>query len=179
MAIVSSSSSLPRRKASKVKPPFLFGTSEDIHKLSEGNGLILAGTSIPCEYSIVAHSDGDLVLHCLSEAIFLSLGEKDLGDQFKTHSSKTLNMDSSKILEKALEDMENNGYELNNVTVKVFLERPKLYNYKDVMKRRLSELLKIDMNQIGLALGTYEGLDAIGRGKAIMAIGSVALILKK
>lgn len=162
-----------------MKSPFLFGISQDLHRLENGDGIVLAGVQIPCGYAIVAHSDGDVVLHCLSEAIFLSLGEKDLGDQFKTHSSKTLGMDSGLILKKALDEMKGQGYGLMNVTVKVFLERPKLYNYKDAMRKKLSSFLDLEERSVGLALGTYEGLDSLGKGKAIMALASVSLGLTR
>lgn len=156
-------------------PSYLNGTSLDVHALEAGEGIKLCLTLIPCKFKIKAHSDGDVAVHALSEAIFLALGEGDLGEHFPTKSPKTLNMDSALILKSALDVAKCKGYTLSNVTLKILLERPKLYEYKNEMKKRLSEATGLDLCRIGLAVGTYEGLGPVGRGKAIEAIASVAL----
>lgn len=128
---------------------------------------------------VEAHSDGDVALHALSEAIFLALGLQDLGDQFPPESQDTLNIKSMSILKKALLDMDDAGFEIGNVTIKVFLERPKLYSFKNDMRKNLALALGVDISKVGLALGTNEKLDSVGQGLAIEAYASVLLVKKK
>lgn len=161
------------------RPTYLIGSSKDIHKLIDGDGFMLCQTRIEANKSIKAHSDGDVALHAIGESIFLALGEEDLGDQFPTRSSNTLDMDSSNIVKKALDDASNRGYEISNVTLKIFLERPKLYAYKAMMKEKLCSLLNLSPECVGLALGTYEGLGSIGKEKAIECMASVLLKSKE
>lgn len=128
---------------------------------------------------VEAHSDGDVALHALSEAIFLALGLPDLGDQFPPESQDTLNIKSMSILNKALLDMDDAGFEIGNVTIKVFLERPKLYSFKNDMRKNLALALGVDISKVALALGTNEKLDSVGQGLAIEAYVSVLLVKKK
>lgn len=160
-------------------PQYLVGSSRDIHRLVDGNGFVLCHVKVGCDKSVKAHSDGDVCLHALGEAIFLALGEGDLGDQFPTRSKDTLDMDSTRIMEKALSDASSRGYELSNVTVKVFLERPKLYAYKEEMRESLSRLLDLPKECVGLAFGTNEGLGPVGNGKAIECMATAMLKRKE
>lgn len=161
------------------RPTYLIGSSKDIHRLIDGDGFVLCQTKIEANKSIKAHSDGDVALHAIGEAIFLALGENDLGDQFPTKGSNTLDMNSSKIIKKALDDASNRGYEISNVTLKIFLERPKLYVHKAMMKEKLCHLLNLPSDRVGLALGTYEGLGSVGKEKAIECMASVMLKSKE
>lgn len=156
--------------------PFRIGFSKDVHRLEAGEGFRLCGVDVLAKVEIRAHSDGDVALHAIAEAIFLALGEGDLGDRFPTESSATKGMDSSLILREALKEASSFGYSVGQVSVKIFLETPKLYAYKEAMREKLADLLGIERGEVGLALGTYEKLGPGGRGGAIEAVASALLV---
>ena len=151
------------------------GLGYDIHRLKEGNHLLLGGVLVPGTVAIDAHSDGDIVLHALSQAIFSSLGLEDIGSYFPDNLQSSLNLDSKKILSLALEKMNEKGYQLGNVTVAVILQRPKLKDYKRLIKSSLSHLLSLDEDRIAVHANTKEGVGEVGEGKAIEVLAEVLI----
>lgn len=156
---------------------FRVGFSKDIHKLVPNRKLILSGLVIPFELGELAHSDGDVVYHAVSESILGALALGDLGKHFPDTSDKTLNMDSSLIVRSVVEMMEEKGYSVGNVDVFISLEKPKLAPYIEQMRKNLSKLLKVDIDYISLKAGTNEGFGQVGEGKAVEA--SSIVLLKK
>ena len=156
---------------------YLIGFSKDIHRLVENRKLIIAGVVIPFNKGELAHSDGDVVYHAVAESIYGALALGDLGKKFPDDSNETLNMDSSLIVKSAVFNMVFNGYEVNNVDVFISLERPKLKDYIEQMRKNLAELLKVSVDRVSIKAGTNEGCGEVGRGEAIEATS--VILLKK
>ena len=154
---------------------FRVGYSEDIHRLVPGRRLMLGGVHVPFELGEEAHSDGDVVLHALSESILGALALGDLGKHFPDTSADTLNMDSKLILKRVYELMKEKGYELGNADVSIVLERPKLKDYILKMRENIASILNVDIDKISIKAGTNEGIDDIGQLKAVKAISIVLL----
>ena len=146
------------------------GFGYDIHTLKkeEGATLLLSKVKVEGGYKVDSHSDGDIVLHALSNAILSGLGKEDIG--------KTKDMDSSKILAFALEEMKKEGYHLSNVVVDILLQEPKLKPYREKIKESLAELLSLDISRIGLSANTGEHVGVIGKKEAIIVYATVLLI---
>lgn len=151
------------------------GFSEDIHELVENRPLILGGVIIPSDNGEKAHSDGDVLLHAISESILGALALGDLGTFFPDDKDETLNMDSKFILAKVKDLMKKEGYEIGNVDASIILEKPKLKEYIPLMRKNIAEILDTDIKNISIKAGTNEKMDSIGEGKAIKATSIVLL----
>jgi len=151
------------------------GFSKDIHKLVENRKLIIAGVVIPFELGELAHSDGDVLYHALAESILGALALGDLGKHFPDTSNDTLNMDSSLIVKEVVKMMKDKGYKINNVDIFVSLEKPKLKDYIELMRKNVASILEVELNQVSIKAGTNEGCGEVGRGEAIEASSMVML----
>lgn len=151
------------------------GFSKDIHRLVENRKLIIAGVEIPYHLGELAHSDGDVLYHALAESILGALALGDLGKHFPDTSSKTLNMDSSLIVKEVLKMMKEKGYSVNNVDIFVSLEKPKLKDYIELMRKNVATLLEVSVDQISIKAGTNEGCGEVGKGEAIEATSMIML----
>ena len=128
------------------------GYSEDIHVLVNNRKLMLGGINVPSEKGEKAHSDGDVVLHALSEG-----------------------MDSKIILKSVDKMMKEKGYHLVNADISIVLERPKIKDYVLPIRQSIADVLKVDIDAISVKAGTNEGVDEIGKGEAIKAVAVVLL----
>lgn len=153
----------------------LIGTSFDIHQLSQGKGIFLGGIFIKCNYKAIARSDGDVLLHALSEAIFSALGLEDLGTYFPESAPETEDMDSSIILDFAIKKMKERNFKIQNLTVHILLQNPKLSPFKEEIKENISSLTNLSKQFITVHAGTTESLGSIGNNKAIGCFASVLL----
>ena len=151
------------------------GFSKDIHQLVENRKLIIGGVVIPFEKGELAHSDGDVLFHALSESILGALALGDLGTHFPDTSKETLNMDSSVIVAKVVSMMKKEGYKVNNVDIFISLERPKLKDYISQMRKNVASLLEININQVSIKAGTNEKMGPVGEGNAIEATSMILL----
>ena len=153
------------------------GFASDIHKLVIARKFVLAGVAIPSKVGELAHSDGDVVYHAVSEAILGALALGDLGKHFLA-TDEYKDIDSSFIVKKVVFMMLKKGYVVNNVDVSITLEKPKLKPYILDMRKNLAALLNIDVDDVSVKAGTNEGLDEIGQGKAVKA-EAIVLLKKK
>ena len=153
------------------------GFASDIHKLVIGRKFVLAGVAIPSKVGELAHSDGDVVYHAVSEAILGALALGDLGKHFPA-TDEYKDIDSSFIVKKVVFMMLKKGYVVNNVDVSITLEKPKLKPYILDMRKNLATLLNVDVDDVSVKAGTNEGLDEIGQGKAVKA-EAIVLLKKK
>ena len=151
------------------------GFSKDIHKLVENRKLIIAGVVIPFDKGELAHSDGDVLYHALAESILGALALGDLGKHFPDTSKDTLDMDSSLIVKAVVKMMKEKGYQVNNVDIFVSLEKPKLKDYIEEMRKNVASLLEVSLDQVSIKAGTNEGCGEIGRGEAIEATSMIML----
>ena len=147
------------------------GIGYDIHKLITGTELEfkLAGISIPFEKRCVAHSDGDVAIHALIDALLGAAALGDIGTHFPDTDPKYKNADSAELLAYCLPLLKSNGNEIGNVDITIITEQPKLAPYIPAMRDRLAEILQIERDRISVKAKTNEGLDAVGRGEAIAA----------
>ena len=146
---------------------YRIGIGTDLHRLKPGGKLLLAGVVVSEEVSPIAHSDGDVVLHALVDAILGALGLGDIGEHFPNTDPRWREADSSVFVDLAIFELNARGGTLVNLDVSILAERPKLSPFKARMRERLSELT--DCPHVNVKAGTNEGCDAVGRGEAISA----------
>jgi 2-C-methyl-D-erythritol 2,4-cyclodiphosphate synthase len=151
------------------------GLGFDIHRFSEGRKLILGGVQIPFEKGLLGHSDGDVLLHSLSDAILGAMGKPDIGFFFPNTDRNIKDIDSSKILDKVLHILQDEGYYIENLDIVILCERPKLLPFHEIIRDHLSGMLGVDAGRIGLKAKTFEGLGEIGSGNACACMVSVLL----
>jgi 2-C-methyl-D-erythritol 4-phosphate cytidylyltransferase/2-C-methyl-D-erythritol 2,4-cyclodiphosphate synthase len=151
------------------------GRGIDFHQFQDGDGLILGNIFIDCNLSIVAHSDGDIVLHAVSDALLGAGGFKDIGHYFPDSDESNKNLSSVKILEKSIALLDERRLRPANIDFVIVCEQPKIGPYVDNIKKSLSELLNISENSIGVKATTTEGMGIIGKGNgiAVYAIASL------
>lgn len=151
------------------------GKSSDIHRLEAGHDLIIGGVLIPSDLGSVAHSDGDCLLHTVCESLIGALALGDLGKLFPDTSSEFRNIDSSKLVRKVMSIVKAKGYRVVNIDSTVFLEKPKLRDYIDLMRENIAVLLDINIDQVSVKATTSEKVGIVGRREAIMT-ESIVLI---
>jgi len=153
------------------------GIGYDIHKLIDTNELDfkLAGISIPFEKKCVAHSDGDVAIHALVDALLGAMALGDIGTHFPDTDPTYKNADSAMLLKYCVPLLESNSYIIENIDINIITEKPKLSPYIDLMRESLSQILNINKTKISIKAKTNEQLDAIGRGEAIAAQAIVAI----
>ena len=151
------------------------GFSKDIHRLVADRKLMLGGIHVPFEFGEAAHSDGDVVYHAVAEAILGALALGDLGKHFPDNDKNTENMDSAIIMNEVYKMMDKKGYRLNNLDVFISLERPKLKDYIEEMRKNIAGLLHADISCVSVKAGTNEKMGPVGEGKAVEAYAVVTL----
>ena len=137
--------------------------------------MILGGVEIPYHLGLLGHSDADVVIHALGEAILGALALGDLGTHFPDTSDEFKDIDSKIILKRIYEMMKKEGYIIGNADVSISLEKPKLKNYIPSMRAVLANILCTDIKNISIKAGTNEGLGAVGEEKACIATAIVLL----
>lgn len=153
------------------------GHSFDIHQLVENRPLILGGIQIPFEKGLLGHSDADVLLHAIAEAMLGALALGDLGSFYPDTDPAYKDMDSKRILKETNDLIRQKGYEIGNIDATVYAELPKLNPHIKNIKENISKLLSIRDDQISVKATTYEKMDAIGEQKAIAS--EAVVILKK
>jgi 2-C-methyl-D-erythritol 4-phosphate cytidylyltransferase/2-C-methyl-D-erythritol 2,4-cyclodiphosphate synthase len=151
------------------------GTGYDLHRLVPGRPLTVGGIVVPSEVGPHAHSDGDVVCHAVIDAILGAAGLGDIGRHFPDTDPRWKNVSSLSLVERAAAMLEEAGFEVGNVDVTVVLERPKLRDHIDAMRRAVGGALHLDPGRVSIKGKTNEGVDAVGRGEAIAA-HAIALI---
>ena len=152
------------------------GIGFDIHRLIEGKRLILGGVSFEADKAAEGHSDGDVVLHALTDAMLGASGLGDIGMHFPDYDMKYKNIPSKYFVQETLK-LISNKYRIVNIDINIILEKPKLGNKKLIIKENISKLLRIKSNQVNVKAKSMEGLGEIGENRAIMA--QVVIELKK
>ncbi len=153
------------------------GLGIDFHRLIQDSTrpLLLGGIEIPGELALEGHSDADVVLHALSDAILGALGEEDIGEFFSNLDPKNKNIDSKKILSLALSKMKNKNYHFSNVDITIIGEKPRISPHKIRIKEGLINLLDLSYNHISIKAKTTEKMGALGRGEGLACMVNVML----
>jgi 2-C-methyl-D-erythritol 2,4-cyclodiphosphate synthase len=147
---------------------FRIGKSTDIHRLENGDTLILGGVSIPSDVSSVGHSDADCLLHSVAESLLGALSLGDLGSHFPDDDPAYKDISSSRLVKLVFRLIKEHGYSIGNIDSMVFLESPKLRTYIDEMRRNIASLLDCDVDQVSVKATTGEKVGIIGTRKAIV-----------
>lgn len=153
------------------------GSGFDVHRLVEGRKLILGGVEIPYEKGLLGHSDADVLVHAVMDAILGALGKRDIGVHFPDTDAQYKDISSLVLLTKVVDLMKQQGYRIGNLDVTVVAQRPKLKDYIPGMLKNLADVLECEISKLNIKATTTEGLGFEGRGEGISA-GCVCLIEK-
>ena len=156
---------------------FRIGNGYDVHKLVEGRKLILGGVEIPYEKGLLGHSDADVLVHSIMDALLGACGESDIGSHFPDNDMSYKGISSLVLLKKVKAILCRKGYSIENIDSIIVAEKPKLSSYIDEMKDKISGILQLDKDCVGIKATTSEGLGFTGRGEGIAAY-AVASIYK-
>lgn len=146
------------------------GQGFDIHRLVEGKKLLIGGVEIPYHKGFLAHSDGDVLLHAITDALLGSIGERDIGYYYPDNSKKTENMDSKLMLREVLEKVRDKGYKLINIDTTIIANSPKLQPYIEQIKESLSSIVGISKDNISIKAKTTEGFFYGDEGMMVFAV---------
>ena len=154
-----------------------FGIGFDIHRLVKNKKLYLGGTKIPFHSGLQGHSDGDVILHAIIDAILGAIQKKDIGTYFPSNKNKFKNIRSPKMLKPIIENLYENNFSINNLDINLICQKPKVSTYRNRIINSLSNLMNLDKNKINLKGKTVEKLGLIGKEKAIAC--EVLISIKK
>jgi 2-C-methyl-D-erythritol 2,4-cyclodiphosphate synthase len=151
------------------------GIGYDVHRLVRGRRLVLGGVQIPFEKGLSGHSDADVLIHSICDAILGALGKGDIGRHFPDTDPKYKDISSLILLKKVSEIMTEVNFQVNNLDSVIIAEKPHLAPYIEDMEKNLSRVLKINRELINIKATTNEGLGWIGKGEGIAAYSIVSL----
>lgn len=157
-------------------PQFRIGTGYDVHKLVEGRKLIICGIEVPYEKGLLGHSDADVALHALMDALLGAAAMGDIGKHFPDTDERFKGADSVKLTEHVLKLLCSQGWQVNNVDVTIIAQRPKLANYIPAMCAKVAQVLNIEEERVNIKATTTEKLGFTGRGEGIAAEAAASLI---
>jgi 2-C-methyl-D-erythritol 2,4-cyclodiphosphate synthase len=152
------------------------GQGVDVHRLAEGHDLWLGGIQIPHVKGAVGHSDADVLIHAICDALLGAAGMKDIGYHFPDTSSEFKGIDSKILLKRVVELITAEGWKVNNVDSTLILEKPKIKPHVDEMKRVLANILGIEENALSIKATTNETMGYVGREEGVLAFASALII---
>lgn len=153
------------------------GTGFDVHAMEKGRDMVVCGVKLPYELGLAGHSDADVGIHALCDAIYGALAEGDIGRHFPPSENTWKDADSARFLRHAGERIATRGGRLSNADITIICERPKIGPHAEAMRARLAELLGVEVGQISVKATTTEKLGFTGRGEGIAAQASVIILL--
>ncbi len=154
---------------------FKIGLGYDIHKLTEGRDLIIGGVKITHEKGLLGHSDADVLVHAIIDALLGAAGLSDIGTLFPDTDPKYKDADSIILLKKVYELIKTKGYKINNIDSNIIAQAPKMMPYIPKMKEVLAKTLELEIENISIKAKTKEKLDAVGEKLAIESNAAVLL----
>lgn len=163
--------------ATPVVLPYRIGHGWDLHRLEPGYPLIIGGIDIPHERGCVAHSDGDVLLHTVVDAILGALCLPDIGQLFPDTDPQWKGCRSDVFLKEAVRLMKERGYELGNIDCTIIAQKPKLSPHKETIRNNLCDILGADPSVVNIKAKTHEKVDSLGENRSI-ACEAVVLLLK-
>ena len=155
-----------------------FGLGYDVHRLMQGRKLIIGGVHIPSDIGLFGHSDADVLLHAICDALLGAAALGDIGKHFPDTNKKYHNISSLKLLKQVGIMVRKSGYDINNIDSTIVLEKPKIAKYVDVMQQRIGRALNISTQLVSIKATTHEGLGSFGREEGCAAF-AIASILQK
>lgn len=161
-----------------MKLNFRTGFGFDVHAFVDGRKLIIGGVEIPFDKGLEGHSDADVLLHAICDAMLGALALGDIGIHFPNTEPKWKNADSSVLLKHVNELIQSKGYELGNLDCVLAMEKPKIFPYVEQIRNRISEILSADSEQISIKATTTEKLGFVGRTEGVVSFATVLLTNK-
>jgi len=151
------------------------GLGYDVHQLGEERDLVLGGVKIPYDKGLIGHSDADVLLHAVKDALLGAMGEGDIGKHFPDTDQQYKGISSLLLLEKVFQLMQQKGYLLNNLDTTIVAQKPKLAPYIPQMRKNIAEVLQVPLEDINVKATTTEGLGFAGRQEGIAAYAIVSI----
>ncbi|HLA27510.1 MAG TPA: 2-C-methyl-D-erythritol 2,4-cyclodiphosphate synthase [Syntrophales bacterium] len=151
------------------------GFGYDSHRLVSGRKLVLGGREIPYDKGLLGHSDADVLVHAICDAILGATGEGDIGRHFSDTDHTYKNISSIKLLQRVGQMTDKKGYSVNNIDSTIVLEAPKLAEYKDEMATNIAEALHILPDRVNIKAKTNEGMGFVGRKEGMAAFAVVTV----
>ena len=155
---------------------FRIGSGFDVHKLVEGRKCIICGVEIPYTKGLLGHSDADVALHALMDALLGAAALGDIGRHFPDTDERFKGADSMKLTEHVVELLEAANWKVNNVDVTIIAQRPKMAPYIETMRTNIASVLKLEVEQVNVKATTTEKLGFTGRGEGIAAEAVASLV---
>ncbi|MFH1199003.1 MAG: 2-C-methyl-D-erythritol 2,4-cyclodiphosphate synthase [Candidatus Omnitrophota bacterium] len=152
------------------------GIGYDIHRLVEGRTLFLGGVEIPYVKGLLGHSDADVLIHAICDAMLGAAGESDIGEKFPDTDPKYENIRSTELLKMIVHLLEQRGWRINNIDAIIIAEEPKLMPFKKQISSNLAKIMHINEELVSIKGKTNEGLGEIGQKQAIASFAVVTLI---
>ncbi|RPI63577.1 MAG: 2-C-methyl-D-erythritol 2,4-cyclodiphosphate synthase [Ignavibacteriales bacterium] len=161
-----------------MKLNFRTGFGFDVHSFAEGRKLIIGGVEIPFDKGLEGHSDADVLLHAICDAMLGALALGDIGIHFPNTDERWKDADSALLLKHVNELINSKGYELGNLDCVLAMEKPKISPYVEQIRNRISEMLNADVEQISIKATTTEKLGFVGRAEGVVSFATVLLAKK-
>ena len=146
------------------------GIGYDVHRLTEGRKLVLGGITIPFEKGLLGHSDADVLVHAVCDALLGAAGMGDIGMHFPDTDPEYKDISSIKILAKTYELVSSKNFKIMNLDSTVFADAPKLLTYREEMQKNIARIIEIEPECVNVKATTFEGLGMIGKGEGIGAM---------
>lgn len=150
-------------------PPFRVGLGYDLHPLGNGGPLKIGGIEIPAEVHAIGHSDADVLLHAITDALLGAVGEKDIGRLFPDDAAENRGRDSKDFIHESIRRVRHHGMDLVNLDCVILAQRPKMAPHIDTMRAQIAAQLDVSIDCISVKAKTGEGLGSVGTGAAIAA----------
>lgn len=157
---------------------FRIGFGYDIHRLTEGRKLVLGGVTIPFEKGLLGHSDADVLLHAICDALLGAAALGDIGKHFPDTDSQFKNISSLELLKRTIALLEQKGFTVGNIDSTLVLEKPKILPYVEQMKQNITQSTGIALSAISIKATTNEQLGSVGAGEGVAAY-AIAMIYSK
>lgn len=151
------------------------GYGIDVHRLEQGYDLFIGGVQLESELGAVGHSDADVLLHAICDALLGAANLRDIGYHFSDTDPKYKGIDSKILLTEVVKLIKNKGYKVGNIDCTVVLEKPKVNPHIEVMQKIISSILGVDIDAVSIKATTHEKVDSFGESKAIKAYASCLL----
>jgi 2-C-methyl-D-erythritol 2,4-cyclodiphosphate synthase len=153
-----------------------FGLGYDVHRLVNGRKLVLGGVRIPSDIGLLGHSDADVLLHAICDALLGAAALGDIGKHFPDTKTAYHNISSLKLLKEVGKKIRKSGFDINNIDSTVLLEKPKIAKFVKTMRQRIGKALNISPQIISVKATTHEGLGSFGRGEGCAAFAIASII---
>ena len=157
---------------------FRIGYGFDVHQLSEGKDLWLGGIKIPSNKGAVGHSDADVLLHAICDAMLGALALGDIGTHFPDTSNEFKGIDSKLLLKRVYDLIQEKGFRVNNIDASLALEQPKIKPHVSAMQKCIAEILNVETDRVSIKATTNEKMGYVGREEGLFA-SAVALLIKE